>query len=85
MYNLRPEGRIGPRPFPELKKRRKGRKGVIDWFIYRERIQTTLPYLFTIAAQRARRGIVIMEDNTPVDMHHYDKDPREKLDLQKLA
>lgn len=84
-FNLTPQGRVSPRPLPELKERGKGRKGGIDWFIYRERIQTPLLYPFTVAARATRPGIVIMEDNAPAHIHHYHNAPREKLGLRKLA
>ena len=68
-----------------LKERGKGRKGGIDWFIYRERIQTPLLYPFAIAAQAARPGIVIMEDNAPAHINYYHNATREQLGLRKLA
>ena len=85
MYNLTPRGRIGPKPLPELKERGKGRKGGIDWFIYRERIQIPLLYPFTISARAGGLDIVIMEDNAPAHIHHYHNAAREKLGLRKLA
>ena len=84
-YNLTPLGIIHPQPLPELKERGKGRKGGIDWFIYRECIQNPLLYPFALAAQVEEPGIVIMEDNAPAHIHHYHNAPREKLNLQKLV
>ena len=84
-FNLTPQGRVSPRPLPELKERGKGRKGGIDWFIFHERIQIPLLYPFTVAARATGPGIVIMEDNGPAHIHHYYNTPREKLSLRKLA
>jgi len=43
-YNLTLPGILDPQPLPELKVWGKGRKGGIDWFIYRECIQILLLY-----------------------------------------
>ena len=84
-YNLSPQGIIDLYPLPELKVRGKGRKGGIDWFIYRERIQIPLLYPFAITARAAVPGIVIMEDNAPAHIHHYHNRPRAKLGPRKLV
>jgi len=85
IFNLTPQGRVGPRPVPVLKERGKGRKEGIDWFIYHEGIQTPLLYPFAIAARAARPGIVIMKDNAPAHIHHYHNATRGQLGLRKLA
>ena len=76
---------MNPQPLPELKESGKGRKGGIDWFIYRERIQLPLLYPFALAASVRRPDVVIMEDNAPAHIHHYHTLPREKLGIRKLV
>ncbi|KAG0133733.1 hypothetical protein HOY82DRAFT_603593 [Tuber indicum] len=74
-FNLTPPGILNPQPLPELKERGKGRKGGIDWFIYREQIQIPLRYPFALAAQAAQPSVVIMEDNAQAHIHHYHNTP----------
>ena len=64
-------GIVNGKPLPELKERGKDKRGGIDWFIYRERIQIPLLYPFALAAKVTRAGVVIMEDNAPAHIHHY--------------
>ena len=84
-FNVTPLGIADPQAAPELKERGKDRKGGIDWFIYRERIQLPLLYPFALAAAAGERpGIVIMEDNAPAHIHHYHTIPRQKMGIRNL-
>jgi transposase len=69
---------------PELKVRKKDRKGGIDWFIYRERILNPQLYPFVLQKMAQRPGVLLMEDNAPSHIHHYHNYPREQLGINKL-
>jgi len=83
-YNHINLGVENPRPSPEQKERENDRRGGIDWFIYRERILSPLLYSFITLVQAARPGVVIMEDNAPVHIHHYHDRLQQQLGFQKL-
>ena len=63
------------------------RRGSIDWFIYWKHILNPLFYPFTthLATEFFQRNIKIMEDNTPVHIHHYHDISHESLCFYKAS
>ena len=69
---------VGLRPL--LKERDKGRKGGIDWYLYREQILLPLFHPFI----ELYPDTIIMEDNAPSHKSHYTISLRQKLGYVKL-
>lgn len=59
------------RPAKQLSRQNKDRKGGTDWFIYPERTLKPLLLPFALAIMKQKLEVMIMEDNTPDHIHHY--------------